>query len=221
MVYVDKVNVERFIAKFSSFPSEYMMHFDSFWKWKLKVETEDEHILDDNHRREAYNRLCYILPRWQTYRSSRNFHPLITLKSSLETMSDAYDEIRMHSLPELSNAPCQPLEVIWHELGRVKEYNGNRNDAGYYYIISVCKPLMLIWGQTLAFDSHVRKNTPYYVLKTRTRWTFEEWKEVMKRFQERLQQDSEIVGFFKEKSLEKYGNDLIVPYGRFLDIYYY
>ncbi|NIO37001.1 hypothetical protein GTO27_04790 [Candidatus Bathyarchaeota archaeon] len=40
--------------------------------------------------------------------------------------------------------------------------------------------------------------------KTRTRWTLREWKKVMQRFQEKLQQDLEIVRFFREKSQEKY-----------------
>lgn len=207
--------------KLTSFPSHYMKHFDSFWKWKLKVETDHKHILDINHLEEAYGKLCYILPRWQTYRSGGNLHPLITLKASLEKISDEYNQIRKYSLLEFNDIPRQLLELIWNELGRVKEYNGNRNDAGCYYIIAICKPLMLLWGQTLAFDSNVRKHTPWYVSKTRTRWTFGEWKKVMEKFQESLQEDSEIVDFFKIKSLEKYGNDSFVPYGRFLDIYYY
>lgn len=215
------IKLEKFKVKLSSFPSEYMRHFDSFWKWKLEVETEDKHILDDDHRRETYHRLCYILPRWQTYRNGSNPHPLITLKRSLVTMSDAYDQIRMHSLLELSDIPNQPLELIWHELGRVKEYNGNRNDLGFYYIISVCKPFMLLWGQTLAFDSHVRKNAPYFVPKVPTKWTLKEWKRVMVEFQKILKRDSTIVDFFKDQSLKKYKNVSIVPYGRFLDIHYF
>lgn len=215
------ISLERFRIKLSSFPSDYMKHFDDFWKWKLKVETEDDHILGCNHRREAFRRLCYILPRWQTYRNSPNPDPLTTLKRSLVTISDAYDQIRMHSLLEFSDIPNQPLELIWHELGRVKEYNGNKNDAGLYYIISICKPLLLLWGQTLAFDSRVRKNTPCYVPKTRIKWSFKEWKKVMERLQNNLQRDSTVVDFFKEKSLEKYKNVSSVPYGRFLDIYYF
>lgn len=208
-------------TKFASFPSHYMKHFDDFWKWKLKVETDNKHILDINHRKESYRKLSYILPRWQTYRSGGNIHPLTTLKTSLEKISDAYNQIRECSLLEFNDVPRPPLELIWHELGRTKEYNGNRNDTGSYRIIAICKPLMLLWGQTLAFDSHVREHTPWYVPKTRSRWRFVEWKKVMEKFQESLQQDSEIVDFFKIKSLEKYGNDSFAPYGRFLDIYYY
>jgi len=208
-------------TKLASFPSHYMEHFDNFWKWKLRVETDQKHILDINHRKESYRKLSYILPRWQTYRNGANIHPLMTLKTSLEKIADAYNQIRRCNLLEFNNIPRPLLELIWHELGRVKEYNGNRNDAGCYYIIAICKPLMLLWGQTLAFDSNVRKHTPWYVPKTQTRWRFAEWKKVMEKFRESLQEDSEIVDFFKEKSLEKYGNDLFVPYGRFLDIYYY
>lgn len=214
------IDLERFEYKLLSFPSKYMADFDNFWKWKLKVEIEDAHILDDNHRRETYSKLRDILAQWKAYRNSRNFYPWRTLEFSLETISNAYDQIRMYDLLEFSVIPDQLLKLIWHELGRVKEYNGNRNDTGRYYIISVCKPLMLLWGQTLAFDSHVRENTPYYVPQ-KTRWTFREWKMVMERFQESLQRNSEIVDSFKEKSRRKYGTESIVPYGRFLDIYYF
>lgn len=112
--------------------------------------------------------------------------------------------------------------MIWHELGRVKEPNGNtRRDWGYS-IISICKPLILLWGQTLAFDSRVRANIPnQYNILMGHRSPLTTWKEVMIRFQEDLKQNPKIVDCFKEESLKRFGNNSIVPYGRFLDIYYF
>jgi len=199
-----------------------MRDFDCFWRWKLEVETGDGHILDGSNINEAYNKLSDILVRWQAYRSSRNHEPLVTLKYSLEAISDAYNRIRTYSLLEFDKIPSQSLELIWHELGRVKEYDGNKNDMGSYYIISVCKPLMLLWGQTLAFDSRVRSHIPCrYHFVEKARWTFKEWRAIMGRFQKFLLQDSEVVSFFKKETLKRYGSESIIPYGRFLDIYYF
>ena len=218
-----KFDLEKFKQKLLYFPSKYMRDFDGFWKRKLKIEHEHEHVLIDLFREETYNRLHRILNKWQTYRGGDNMNPRETLRESLERISDAYDKVRKYSLLEFDKIPVEPLELIWHELGRVKELNGNRNKYGFYYVIAVCKPLMLLWGQTLAFDSNVRKNMPlkYGVSKSTNRWKFEDWRKVMKGFQKDLLRNPEFIDFLKEQSMERYGTDYIVPYGRFLDIYYY
>jgi len=216
------VDQERLERKLQSFPKEYMRDFDYFWTWKLQVETEAMHILDEAHRKIAYSKLVQVLARWQAYRRSRNPNPWLTLKHSLDRISEYYNHIRKYSLLEFHNIPDDALEFIWHELGRVKEYESERNSSGRYYVISVCKPLMLVWGQTPAFDSNVRAHIAYtHNCLSRNRWTFEEWKEMMSEMKEEISHDQEILGFMRRKSLEKYGNDVIVPYGRFLDIYYF
>ncbi len=205
-----------------------MRDFDNFWKWRLRNESRNEHILDDNHLRETaskdYYKLPGILRRWKAYRKSKNSEPYVTLQDSLRNISKAYDRIRSYSLLEFDRTPHDTLELIWNELGRVKEYGGNINSYGRYYVISVCKPLMLLWGQTLAFDSRVRAHIPRLRnvrgLRDR-RWSFTAWKQAMESFQETLNQEPEVVDSFKEVSLQKYGTDSIVPYGRFFDIYYF
>jgi len=144
------------------------------------------------------------------------------LEQSLKAISDVYDQLRVYPLLEFNKIPNHLLELVWHELGRVKEYNANMNDTCCYYIVSVCKPLMLIWGQTLAFDSRVRANIPHkYNFVEKTRCSLKEWKRIMESFQENLQQDAESMSFFKKESLRKYGNEFVVPYGRFLDKYHF
>lgn len=144
------------------------------------------------------------------------------LRASLEKISDAYDRIRSYDLLGFSEVPSGPLELIWHELGRVKERGGRKSASGRYYVISVCKPLMLLWGQTLAFDSRVRASVPRgYGVPQRQRWRFAEWSRVMRAFQGGLRRSPELVSFLKGMSLEKYGSDASVPYGRFLDMYYF
>ncbi|MGB9854901.1 MAG: hypothetical protein ACPLRY_08910, partial [Candidatus Bathyarchaeales archaeon] len=210
---------ELFRSKLLKFPCNYMQDFDSFWRWKLKVETKGGHILDERHRETTYYKLRDVLANWQTYRSSRNSDHWGTLKRSLEAISDAYDQLRMFTILEFNVIPNNILELTWHELGRVKEYNASRNDVGHYYVISICKPLMLLWGQTLAFDSRVRANIPYrYSFLERNRWTLKEWKIIMESLQRSLQQNSEMISYFRKESLKKYGNENIVPFGRFMDI---
>jgi len=200
----------------------YPYTFDEFWKWKIEVETRWCHILDDGHRMETYNRLCNILPLWQTYRGVSEVRWREVLLNSLENMSEAYNQIRKYSLLEFSKVPEDALRLIWHELGRVKEKDGKRNDFGYYSIVAICKPLIFLWGQTVAFDSRVRAHFPRkYNVPKRNRWSFEDWKEVMEKIENDLKREPRVIKFFKEVSREKYGTDLYVPYGQFLDLYYW
>jgi len=197
-----------------------MSEFDGFWRWKLEIETQKDHILDDAHRREAYRRLWTILPRWQTYRPTKSTVCLRILEDSLGKMADAYNQIRSYSLLEFDEVPNKQLELIWHELGRVKEKDGKRDLYGYYSIVSVSKHLMFLWGQTLAFDSKVRARIPYNAPKG-NRWCLEDWKRVMRSFQEDLRRDRETLDAFNRESLRRYGTCSIVPHGRFFDIYYH
>jgi len=99
-------------------------------------------------------------------------------------------------------------------LGRVKEYDGNSNKYGYYYIISVCKPLLMIWGQTLAFDSRVRRHCPrsYGVPRYSTRWSLEQWTSVMHEFSRHLNENADRIEAIKTESKRRYGTNFMVPY---------
>lgn len=201
---------------------DYAGDFEGFWRWKLRTEAKNDSILDDSHRRETYHRLCLILPGWLTYRPYDSAVCLRILRDSLRNMCDAYNQVRSYTLLEFDKIPDEPLRLIWHELGRAKEDDGKKNPAGYSYIVSICKPLMFLWGQTLAFDSLVRENAPSrYNIPKSNQWSFENWARVMEKIQQDLKQSSEVVDFFKEISTEKYGTDSIVPYGQFLDLYYW
>jgi len=211
------------LEQFESFLSNYndlMWDYINFWKWKLKVENKKEHILDDKHIETAFRRLSRILPRWQTYRPFDASKCLQILRKSLQRISDAYDTIRGYSLLEFNEAPNESLELIWHELGRTKERGGRINRTGRYYVVAICKPLMLLWGQTLAYDSLVRQKAPFWMPKD-CRWSFEDWKRVTGEIQRYLKQNSQITDFLKKKSKEMYGTDSLVPYGEFLDYYYW
>ena len=195
-----------------------MKEFDSFFRWKLNVEQTNAHILDDTHRKIAYVRLCPILSSWTAYRPKKSkdeWEPL--LREALNNISDAYNQIRKFSLLEFTTIPTQPLKEIYHELGRVKEYLGQRSD--YYYILAIGKPLMILWGQTLGFDSNVRANAP--MVPTSNSWSFDTWHQVMTRLQKTLTQECEVVNEFNHEARTRYNSDSIVPYGRFLDIYWF
>jgi hypothetical protein len=215
---------DEFKRRIAFFPRSYMDNFDYVWKWKIKVESDDSaHILDENHKKEAYFKLCTILPKWQTYRNGDNSEPLETLRKALDNISEEYNKLRKYTLLDFDSIPFEALENIWHELGRVKEKDGNRNKYGYYSVISVCKPLLLMWGQTLAFDALVRKHLPssYNVSKYSCNWNLTEWIRIMKQFSKSLNINESLMKFMSEESEKRYRKNAIIPYGRFLDIFYW
>lgn len=187
------------------------------------MEDEVSSVLDEDHRNEAFKRLVKILPKWQTYRNGANDSPYRTLKESLKNISGAYNEIRKYSLLEFNEIPLKSLQHIWHEFGRVKEFEGKTNTNGVYYAIAACKPLLLLWGQTPAFDTKVRENFPreYGVKKLYFRMPFKQWYSVMTRISDDLNKRPDCIEAMEEMSHERYGEDKLIPYGRYLDIYYW
>lgn len=213
-----------FQSRIDSFSEEYGNDFINFWKWKIIVESHGtSHILDDRHIAETHHKLSVVLPKWQTYRPYDNTPCLATLRTSLTTIAEAYNQLRKYSLLDFGLIPRNVLAPIWQELGRAKEDRGQTNGSGSYAIIAVCKPLLFLWGQTLAFDSKVRNNLPhkYLVDKYSWNWDLDEWMRVMILFSKNLNEDKSAVQFIKKKSEEWYGKDAPVPYGRLLDIYYF
>lgn len=215
------INLEEFESRLRAFPSDYMQDFDEFWLRKLQIENSDNYILDNAHREETGDILLPILRCWTTYR------PLVisedTFLNCLGKISAAYNQIRNYSLLEFEQIPRQALELIWHELGRLKQPHERKNAEGWYTLVSVCKPLTLLWGQTLPFDSRNRLNIPskYFPSKDNWRCDFGSWVSIMEKLQEDLSQDKQATYYLRNLSLKKYGTSCIVPYGRFLDIYFF
>ncbi len=206
----------------------YINQYNDFWSWKISVEQHNRgHILDTVHLDDTCKKLLGILPRWQTYRGIKcNYGK--RLPKALAGISDAYNEIRQHSLLEFHLIPDATLRFIWEVLGRVKEEFGDTQANQDYFIIAVCKPLMFLWGQTLAFDSinriNIRKDVSLKLtnrLHSGSRWTYSQWKCAMQDFQKELLQNPEIISHCQSHSRQAFGCDSIVPYGRYLDLYYY
>jgi hypothetical protein len=215
--FVDQTGLE---FRIRLFPKKYADQFNEFWKWKMKIEHDSDDVLSESRREETYRKLKPILSSWQAYRGRRNPDCWRTLKESLGNISRAYEDVRQYSLLEFSKIPDEPLRHIWHQLGRVKEQNAYTGN--YYSVISVCKPLMLLWGQTLAFDSHVRRNLPEVFEAPRgSRWSYEEWKTAMKNLSTEMKRSPKVVKCMTEKALKSYGANSVVPYGRYLDIHYF
>jgi hypothetical protein len=82
---------------------------------------------------------------------------------------------------------------------------------------------MIIWGQTLAFDTIVRKEIQhdFRCCKNNYRWEFEDWLRVLIESKKFLEENPELCRYFQDFSIKKYGKSSIVPYGRFLDIKYF
>lgn len=53
------------------------------------------------------------------------------------------------------------------------------------------------------------------------RWVFDDWIEGMSRISEMLNESPECIKMIQEESYRRYGQNSPVPYGRFLDIYYF
>lgn len=196
--------------------------FGEFWRWKLRTETKNVHILDAEHVGETYDKLSQILRIWQWHRPYPFLWLANGLKHALDEIDEAYNKIRNYSFLEFGDIPNEPLEQIWNSLGSVKN-GGKRNRGGYYLVMGATKPFMFLWGQTLAFDSIVRKFIPRFDINglSGNCWSFGTWKKIMVRFQESLKQQPEVADFFKEISLKHYGAGSIIPYGQFLDLYYW
>ena len=210
--------------RIKSFPEQYIENFNYIWKRKNEIESNgNSSLLDEDHRNETYRRLCSILPKWQTYRPMDYTPCLVTLRDSLLNISEAYNQLRKHTLLDFENIPNETLQLIWHELGKTKEPSGEMNEYGSYSVISICKPLLLIWGQTPAFDSRVRKNMSqnYRINKYSSNWNLGEWKNIMTQLSRQPNEDKSVIDFIKDKSVEWYGKNTAIPYGRFLDIYYF
>lgn len=216
------LNLELLEKRMQSFPTNYMDNFDYIWKWKLQIEREGKSILT-NDLKSTHFRSAKILNRWQTYRNGDNKDSIGTLKEALENITEAYNQIKEYTILEFNEMPIEPLHTIWHELGRVKEKDGQKNQWGLYSIIAVCKPLLLLWGQTLAFDSKVRKNIAgvYQIPRYNSRWGFNVWFDGMRNISNALNDSPSCIKALKKLSSIRYGEEIRVPYGRFLDIYYF
>lgn len=220
---METIDLNLFKERLHSFPPNYMEDFDSFWNYKLAVENSSEHLLDHKNQKETYRRLLKILKRWQYFRGrSAYIAPDKILEEALENISNAYDQIRRYTILEFRQVPDEPLKTIWHQLGRVKEPKGKTNSAGYYNVMSICKPLMLLWGQTPAFDKKVRDSIYRFVKKAGNhKWHYETWRAVIEKLGNLLVQNPRLIKLLNEIAKQRYGSEAAVPYGRFLDIYYW
>lgn len=197
----------------------YEESYNDFWKWKIGVEVGGScHVLDDQHRDSACARLLNVLPSWQTYRGVkcdyRSWLPV-----SLSSIADAYGQIRKYDLRSFDRIPMGLLEFIWHALGRVKTVSGSRRQRGDYHVIAVCKPLMFVWGQTPPFDSINRKAMK--LASYGNSWDFQRWVSVVTGLRSQVLNDAGVVSVCEQEAVRIYGSKDIVPYGRFLDIYYH
>lgn len=206
----------------------YRSQYNNFWQWKVAVEKNPgSHILDDSNRAQACKKLLDVLPSWQTWRGSPcNYEKAFPI--ALTNIADAYAQIRQYSLLNFNAVPTKPLQHIWSELGRVKEQSRRSRPQGDYFVIAVCKPLMFLWGQTLAFDSknrtNIRKDASLSLtapIPRRGRWEFSEWRATMSDFQRLLCGQSAIVTHIQQSAAVAFGSTLVIPYGRYLDIYYF
>lgn len=217
------ITPDEYERRIAFFPSNKFEDFNRFWKWKIEIESNSSvHILDEDHKKETYLKLCHILPAWKTYRNGKNPLWRETLKESLNNISETYNKLRNYTLLDFESIPLGTLEKAWHELGRVKEKEGMPNKNGCYSIISISKPLLLVWGQTPAFDSKVREQMPAcFHLSKYCNWDMNEWVRIMRQFRTKLSSDENLLKFVQEESKKKYGEKATVPYGRFLDTFFW
>jgi len=194
--------------------------FSGFWRYKITLEKQEGHLLDDNNVNETLSKLGPILRIWQWHRPYEFECCFEPFKQAIKKVSNAYGKIRKFSLTEFDQIPINELEKIWLELGSIKpqgEYSQGE------LVMAITKPLMFLWGQTPAFDLVVREKMPLFgVMGFRNiRWEFNTWINVMRKLQKYLDDNPEVLECFKKTSMEKYGADGKVPYGQFFDLYYW
>jgi len=216
---IQDVSRDQYITHFERFPRKYRDDFDGFWRWKLNIEDNVTSILDPQHINETHVRIVPILRRWQYSRNSKNPDTYGALRTALSNIAPLYAQLKNYSLLNFDDIEKDMLEKIWFELGRCKEENGKINESGEYSAIAVCKPLMLLWGQTLAFDSNVRENMKRQ--KLHYLWSFERWYSIMNESMSGLRKNQSLLGLFKQDSSTRYLPGAIIPYGRYLDIYFF
>lgn len=219
---IDAKEFERKYKDFERLDSANRPHtFHGFWSYKLRVEKENGHLLDNENINETLARLGPILKIWKWHRPYEFEHCFEPFKNSVRSISDSYAKIRSFSLMEFDKAPVKDLERIWNALGSVKP-NGSNGQHGAL-VMTITKPLMFLCGQTPAFDSVVREKMPSFNLNgfKDTRWEFSLWINVMAKLQTYLNSNVELVSSFKRVSSEKYGPEAMIPYGQFLDLCYW
>jgi len=202
---------------------DYANNFYGFWRWKVSTETSQTHILDKMHLPITHEKLVPIMKAWLTYRPFDPDACLNHLRCSLEEIAPFYNRLRNISLLDLEKTSIDDIKFIWHKLGRAKEKNGMESASSKYFVIAVAKPLMFLWGQTLAFDDLVRGCLPALGFKgaSNNRWSFYQWYNTMRRFQERTKNDTEFINLCNEVTRCEFGTEAQVPYGQFLDLYYW
>ena len=219
------IDLDLFIKRFKMFKAyDYANDFYEFWRWKIKVEQDEtQHILDEKNRTRTHGKLKLIMRAWQTYRPFDSEICLERLESSLEEIASSYYNIKDYSLLNFKDAPVKELRLIWDKLGCVKEPDGRENVVSIYYVIAVAKPLMFLWGQTLTFDSLVRGFMPPLNVRRigDNRWTFTLWHRAMCSFQDEILNQPEFIELCYKLSKYEFGTDKIVPFGQFIDLYYW
>jgi hypothetical protein len=218
------INIDVWRRRYHDFKKiDYANSYYDFWKWKLDVELSGGSILDDSHRETAFDLLAARVGNWMVYRPLDLFTCLPRLKRGLEAIQSPYENIRKYDLLSFNKAPRDQLKIIWNKLGSVKETRGDENPTSCYFTVAATKPLMFIWGQTLAFDDYVRKIMPTMPLAgiDTDRWTFTLWYTAMNRFQEWVLEQEEYIEVMRETARTNFGSDELVPYGQFIDLYYW
>jgi len=195
--------------------------FHEFWSYKLRVEKQNGHLLDNKNINETLARLGPILKIWKWHRPYEFEDCFEPFKKSVRSISDSYAKIRNFSLMEFDKAPVKDLERIWNAFGSVKP-EGSYGQCGEL-VMTITKPLMFLCGQTPAFDSVVREKMPSFNLAgfKNTRWEFSLWINVMTKLRTYLNSNAELVSSFRRISTEKYGTEAMIPYGQFLDLCYW
>ncbi len=190
-----------------------LAEFGSFWKYKLSVESLPlSHILDSKHLNETLQNLK-ILKKWQYFRNSDvPFEKAWEIfVKGLQKIASSYNKLRKYSLLEFKNIPEDILKEIWETPFKSPKT-----------VMSVCKLFMFIWGQTLAFDSQIRKNIPFAFTDTYAyAYTLKKWQNIMGKYSDYLNSHRDVKNFFDNLAFKEYGNNSIVPYGRFFDFWYW
>jgi len=126
---IDILEFEKRLRIFERVENKEKPHtFSNFWLYKLKIEDENNHILDKENIERTLSKLGNILKKWDWNRPYSFEASFKRLSQSLTRISESYNRIRHFSLKDFDKIPEKELRIIWKELGSIKEPQDNLNN---------------------------------------------------------------------------------------------
>jgi hypothetical protein len=181
------------IRKIKAFKTCYpRSQFNSFWRYKKKLEKGGATLLDNSHLDETAACLAGMLNDGDWGIARTGIPSTDKIKSILRGIAKPYEKIRQISISEgkLWSVRTELASIYVNLTGISHTRWSDPDEFNSYYIVGKPKVLMFIWGQTPGFDELVREQfdslthapPPYvlpYLCLTDKRYTPQQFCEIL------------------------------------------